>query len=107
MTAGGAGGEVVVVLAATDAGWAADAAAWMTAHAHRLRLRGDYVMGRDAALAESYDCLVVDADSTLLDSAVVDQLHGRGTAVVGVADPQLSHTRTRLEAAGPPLPVGG
>lgn len=93
--------EVEVVLAATDRPWATRAAEWITAHAsRRVRLRDRAVVSGDQALAEQHDCLVVDADSTVLQAALVEELHRRGTAVVGVADSLLSHTRSRLEQVG-------
>lgn len=93
-------GELTVALAATDRPWADRAVEWITAHAEGVRLRGHYVVGSEAALVDQYDCLVVDADSTLADPVVIGKLHRRGTAVVGVCQAGLSHTRDRLKQAG-------
>ncbi|HVM00838.1 MAG TPA: hypothetical protein VM324_16230 [Egibacteraceae bacterium] len=93
-------GEVAVVVAATHQEWATRLTGWISDHGSEVRLRDHYVLARDDALAQDYDCLVADADSSLLDAALVAELHRRGRTVVGVCDPDLPHTRRRLTELG-------
>lgn len=95
-----ANNEVAVVVAATHQEWATRLTGWISDHSSEVRLRDHYVLGRDDALTQDYDCLVVDADSSLLDAALVAELHRRGRSVVGVCDPDLPHTRHRLTELG-------
>lgn len=53
----------------------------------------DFVAERQGLYDRSYRFLVVDADSGLVDGAVVDELHRRGLAVVAVWDPSEPATK--------------
>jgi MinD-like ATPase involved in chromosome partitioning or flagellar assembly len=93
-------GEVAIALAATNGEWAARLTEWITDHGGSARLRDSYVYSRDDALEQDYDCLVGDAESTLLEGNVVDALHRLDRFVVGVCDPARPATRRRLEHVG-------
>lgn len=93
-------GEIAIVIAVTQQEWAGRLNRWISDHGGYVRLRDHYAFTRDDALGQDYDCLVSDADSSLLDSALVLELHRLGRTVVGVCDPALPHTRARLERLG-------
>lgn len=92
--------EVTVAIAATVEEWAPRLTAWITDHASQARLRDHYPMDREDALAQECDVLVADADSSLLDAALVAELHRRGRGVVGVCDAEVPDARERLSQLG-------
>lgn len=92
--------EVQIVMAATNAEWASRLTEWITDHGADARLRDTYVFTRSDALGQEFDCLVGEADSSLLEVALITELHRRGQTVVGVCDPRLPRTRARLEQLG-------
>jgi MinD-like ATPase involved in chromosome partitioning or flagellar assembly len=92
--------EVAIALAATNAQWAERLTEWVTDHGGKARLRDSYLYTREDALAQDYDCLVGDAESTLFEASFVAALQGLGRFVVGIADPARPATRRRLEHLG-------
>lgn len=92
--------DLQIVMAATGAEWAGRLAEWITDHGGEARLRDTYLFTRSDALEQQFDCLVAEADSSVMDSSVVAELQRRNATVVGVCDPDLPHTRTRLERLG-------
>lgn len=94
------GRPVAVVVAVTNEPWAGRLAGWIADHADDALLRDHYVFDREEALAQDYDCLVCDADASLLNAALVRQLHRHGRTVVGVTDPSVAHARERLDDLG-------
>lgn len=92
--------QITIVIGATHQEWAGRLTGWITDHGGDARLRDHYVFTREDAFGQEYDCLVTDADSSLLDSAFVHELHRRGRTVVAVNDPALPHLRARLEELG-------
>ena len=91
---------VDVVIAATSREWATLLTAWITDHGEQVRLCDHYVFDRADALEQPYDCLVVDAGSSLLDPALIQQLRRRDRTVIGVADPDVPDSRARLREFG-------
>lgn len=91
---------VEVVIAVTHQEWAGRLATWIADHADDAHLRDHHVFYRGDALEHDYDCLVCDADSSLLDTALVRELHRRGRTVVGVTDAHVPHGQQRLEDLG-------
>lgn len=92
--------ETEVVIAATHQAWADRLVSWALDHGGEIRLRDHFIADRRDALEQSYDCLIVDADSPLLNQSLVEKLRGSHRAVVGVYDPDLLHTREQLDQLG-------
>lgn len=92
--------DIAIVIAATHDPWANRLVEWVTDHGGPARLRDHYVVERADALSEDYDCLVVEAEASLLDPGLVDELHARGRVVVGVHNPDVSSARHRLVDCG-------
>jgi MinD-like ATPase involved in chromosome partitioning or flagellar assembly len=92
--------EVAIALAATNHDWAGRLTEWITDHGGSARLRDSYLYSRDDALEQDYDCLVGDAESTLLDASLVEALHRLDRFVVGVAEPGRPASRRQLEHLG-------
>ena len=99
--------EVAIALAATNAEWAGRLTEWITDHGGPARLRDSYLYSRDDAREQDYDCLVGDAESTLLEPGLVAELQERGRFVVGVSDPERPSTARRLEQLGVDAVVDG
>lgn len=99
--------EVVIALAATNAEWAGRLTEWITDHGGPARLRDSYLYSRDDAREQDYDCLVGDAESTLLEAGLVAELQERGRFVVGVSDPERPATARLLEQLGVDAVVDG
>lgn len=91
---------VDVVIAATPREWATRLTEWITDHGEQARLRDHYVFDRTDTLERAYDCLVADAASSLLDPALIDQLHRRQRTVVAVTDPDEPASHDRLRELG-------
>lgn len=77
---------VEAVVAVSHHQWAQRLMRWIIDHSEDVRLIDHQVFHRDQALGYDYDCLVVDVDSSLLDRALVDELHQRGRSVIAVAE---------------------
>lgn len=92
--------EVAIALAATNAEWAERLTEWITDHGGPARLRDSYLYSRDDAREQDYDCLVGDAESTLLEPGLVAELQERGRFVIGVSDPERPATARRMEQLG-------
>lgn len=90
------GDDVQVVIAGTSREWAAQLTEWISDHGDGVRLRNHFLFDRSDALHLPYDCLVIDAESTLLDAALVDHLRRRHRGIVGVFHPDEPDGRQRL-----------
>lgn len=92
--------NVQVVIAGTSREWAAQLTGWISDHGDGVRLRNHFLFDRSDALHLPYDCLVIDAESTLLDAALVEHLRRRHRAIVGVFHPDEPDGRQRLLDVG-------
>lgn len=91
---------VEVVIAATSHAWAAQLTEWITDHGDGVRLRNHFLFDRSDALHLPYDCLVIEAESSLLDEALVEELRRRHRCIVGVFHPDEPAGRQRLGDLG-------
>lgn len=88
--------DVEVVIAATQQEWAGRLVGWIRDHGGPVRVRRHYCANRREALEGSFDVLVAEAGSSVLDASLVHQLHQTRRSVVGVADPSQPATRSQL-----------
>lgn len=88
--------ECTLAVAATSRPWAVRFVEWVADHGAGMRLRDHSVFERRQALEESYDCLLIEAESSLLDPAFVMELLRLGRAVVGIWDPELPESQAVL-----------
>ena len=90
--------ERTLALAATTRPWATRFVDWVADHGTGMRLRDHSVFERRQALEETYDCLLIEAESSLLDPAFVMELLRLGRAVVGIWDPELPESHALLSS---------
>lgn len=79
-------GAVEAVIAVSTHAWTQPLIRWIVDHSDDVRLIDHQVFEAHQALEYNYDCLVVDIDSSLLDRALVDELHQRGRSIIVVTD---------------------